>query len=187
MQIPTTFRIVLLCIFIFGMPISVNAHDTNIATFQIRRMDSNQWLYELMTPLYSLDQSIRSFNPDKTERLDEIEVGSIEYKQEIVAHIKQGFNVLVTGVDTDGEIVASQALSLGQGRINLDDHMSTLIFEIKGMPEQVEELTFYLNNMSKNPKQMNLLRLIDGDEQQRYSLHSENNFSITVTEFFKHP
>ena len=178
-------RLLLLGIVLLGIPVTSNAHDSNLAAMQIRKLEHQVWVYEVMTPLYSLDQSMRSFNADRAEQVAAIEVGSIEYKQEIVAHIKQGFNIQVSGFDTDGNAVTSRELSLGQGRISLGDHLSTLIFEIKGMPERVDELSFYLNNMSNNPKQTNLLRLIEGDRQTRYSLHSENNFSGVDRGFFR--
>jgi hypothetical protein len=69
-----------------------NAHDSNIATFQIRHLDDGRWIYEVMTPLYGIDQSLIASSSNKA-KLKAIPKGSTAYKQRLVAHIKQAFDV----------------------------------------------------------------------------------------------
>jgi hypothetical protein len=160
------------------------AHDNNIATFQIRRIGSTQWVYEVMTPLYGLDQSMRASMTNTTENNAELVVGSTEYKEKIVAHIKEGFKVTATNNSVDDKTKQTVQLTLGQGRIKLNDHLTILIFEIKGMPTSVEQLNFHLTNMSNNQSQNNMLRLIDGQRSQHYVLNKSNQFTAQDNGFF---
>lgn len=161
------------------------AHDSNIATFQIRRLETDQWIYEVMAPLYGLDQSMRASSAAKSADISELVIGSTAYKQQIVAHIKEGFEVRAISDRPGDQPEQTMQLSLGQGRIKLDDHLSVLIFEIKGMPEMIEQLDFHLGNMSNNEAQNNVLRLIDGERKQRYILNAENGFAGQDIGFFR--
>jgi hypothetical protein len=155
------------------------AHDANMATFQIRQTAEQEWMYEVMTPLYNLDRSARAIN----KTLSPADIKSIQYKQEIIAYIKQGFDVKVSGYDAKKAAVNAAGLTLGRGRIKLDDHLSVLIFKIKGMPETVKEIDFQITNMSEYLKHNNLFRIIKGNKNKHYLLNKENNFSGKVTTF----
>lgn len=155
------------------------AHDTNIATFHIRQIAEQEWIYEVMTPLYNLDRSARATN----KALSPADTKSIQYKQEIIAYIKQGFDVKVSGYDDKKVSVNAAGLTLGKGRIKLDDHLSVLIFKIKGMPKSVKEIEFHITNMSEHLRHNNIFRIIKGRKNKHFLLNRENNFSGRVTTF----
>jgi hypothetical protein len=77
--------ILLVCVLMFS-GVS-NAHDSNIATFQIRHLDDGRWIYEVMTPLYGIDQSLIASSSNKA-KLKAIPKGSTAYKQRLVGKIK---------------------------------------------------------------------------------------------------
>jgi hypothetical protein len=156
------------------------AHDTNIATFQIRQIKDQQWMYEVMTPLSNLDKSLQA----SIKNAPKADVNNVKYKQKVIAYIKQGFDIKITGSDDKNITIESVKLSLGKGRIKLNDHLSVIIFEIKGMPKNISKLDFHLTNMSENLSHNNILRLIQGDKNKRYLLNKENNFSGSIVSFF---
>jgi hypothetical protein len=153
------------------------AHDANLATFQIRQVGEQQWMYEVMTPLYNLDKSLRA----SEKNIPTADVNNLKYKQKIIAHIKQGFNVKATSLKSTASAVQ---LTLGEGRVKLDDHLSVLIFKINGMPKTIKQLDFSLKTMSENVVYNNIFRIIKGDKNERYLLNVDNNFSGRVTDFF---
>lgn len=155
------------------------SHDANVATFQIRQITDQQWVYEVMTPLNNLDSSARTTN----KMLPQANIKNIQYKQEIIAYIKQGFDVKASGFDVKKTAVNAVALTLGEGRIKLDKHSSVLIFKIKGMPASVSEIDFHITSMSENLAHNNLFRIIKGNKNKHYLLNKENNFSGKVTRF----
>jgi len=175
-------RHIFLFILFFSLSCKSFAHDTNTATFQIRQIAPQQWIYEVMTPLYNIDSSLRAIDK-QTPKAD---TKSVKYKEKIIAYIKQGFNVKATGYDAHNIAVKDVKLTLGQGRIKLDDHLSTLIFKIKGMPNKLSQLDFHLASMSNNVKYNNIFRLIDGDKHKRFLLNKDNDFSGKALDFFNH-
>lgn len=186
LKIPESFHmhILIKCLLLLTLLCSVRsgiAHDANIATFQIRQLPEGQWLYEVMTPLHNLDESMRN---ELGQDAPSDDLNSVEYKQAIVAHIKNGFDVTVNN-DITG--VASHALKLGKGRIKLNQHLSVLIFEIQGMPKEVKKLDFKLANRSDNSHQTNIFRLIKGKQTKRYILNQHNDFSGSDLGFFNNP
>lgn len=174
------FRILILLL-IASLSGLIQAHDQHLATVHIRRSDAGRWLFELMTPLPALDQAMRASLPEAQRNML---AGSTAYKEAVVAYVKKGFAVSVNGRDKADQVVNALPLSLGQGRLRLDEHVSTLQFEIKGMPAAVEQLEFSLAYMADNPRQNNFVRLIDGDRSKRYILNVQNNFSGKDSEFF---
>lgn len=159
------------------------AHDSNIATFHIRHMADDLWVYELMTPLHGLDTSLREAMKGDTG-LANLAQESTEYKQKLITHIKIGFDVSAMEYSEDKSATKPVKLSLGKGRIKLNEHQSVFIFEIKGMPKDVMQLDFRLASMSNNDSQNNLLRLIDGQKTKKYLLNQSNDFSGQSIGFF---
>ena len=177
------FRVFLGLLILMSATLS-HAHDINIATFQIRHLDNDLWVYEVMTPLYGLDQSLKSF-VDDSAKWSALAKGSTEYKEQLVAYLKSGFRVQASTEKSEKQLPISSKLTLGKGKIKLDDHLSVFIFEIKGMPKKVAQLDFEISHMSKNASQYNVLRLIDGDQSKKYILNSKNIFSASDKGFFK--
>lgn len=159
------------------------AHDSNIATFHIRHLADGLWVYELMTPLYGLDMSLREAMKGDTD-LPKLTKESAEYKKKLISHIKHGFDITAIEYSEDKSATKPIKLSLGEGRIKLNEHQSVFIFEIKGMPKDVIQLDFRLANMSNNDSQNNLLRLIDGQKTKKYLLNQSNDFSGQNIGFF---
>ena len=176
------FFLILCC----SIPNLAVAHDSNLATLQIIHLDDGKWVFEVKTPLYGLDESVRQYLEEKTGEPVTLVAGSREYKEGLVDYIKAGFDMTASGsdtVDSEGDD-ASTHPSLGTGRIKLGDHMSVLIFEIKDMPRVVEDLALSFRYMSNNDAQHNIVRLIDGDRSQRYILSSDNGFKAADSGFF---
>lgn len=176
----------LLCL---GMMPTANAHDSNTGTFYIRHHE-NHWSFEVMAPLYTLDQSLKStISPELYESLTP---GSNAYKQQLVAHTKAAFDVqaMTESQSTDAQSKEVQSketrsrvkLTLGRGKMSLGNHLSVLSFEIKNMPSTIEALEFTLGIMTKNSR--NILYLIDGDRSKRYVLRKSNDFSGKDEGFF---
>jgi len=171
----------LLCL---GIMSTANAHDSNTGTFHIRHHE-NHWSFEVMAPLYTLDQSLKStISPELYESLTP---GSNTYKRQLVAHIKAAFDVqaITEFQSTDAESKDARSrvkLTLGRGKMSLGNHLSVLSFEIKNMPSTIEALEFTLGIMTKNSR--NLLHLIDGDRSKRYALRESNDFSGKDEGFF---
>ncbi|WP_218419849.1 hypothetical protein [Alteromonas lipotrueae] len=140
----------------------------------------------MMTPLYGIDQSLIASSNVKA-KLKAIPKDSAEYKQRLVAHIKQAFDVKAFSRGEKPQEVTTSQLRLGQGKIKLDDHLSVFIFEILGMPENVMQLKFRISNMANNDSQNNILRLIDGAKNKKYLLNHKNNFSGVDKGFFFAP
>jgi len=179
-------RYVILLIFALMFSAVSDAHDSNIATFQIRHLEDNRWIYEVMTPFYSIDQSLIAASTDKAS-VSALSKNSVEYKQRLVAHIKQAFDVIAVSESAENlPVNISKQLRLGEGRIKIDDHLSVFIFEIIGMPENVYTLNFHLSYMANNASQNNVLRLIDGDKSKKYFLNHKNNFTGVDIGFFHH-
>ena len=181
-------RILYLLFLCCSVPDLAVAHDSNLATLQVIHVESDQWVFELKTPLYGLDQSLRKYLEDETAEPVSLIAGSREYKERLVEYIKAGFDVTTRGVDNveSGREVVSTRPSLGVGRLKLDDHMSILLFEIEDMPEVVEELEISFRYMSNNDAQHNIVRLIDGSRSQRYILNSSIGFAAVDSGFFLH-
>ena len=162
------------------------SHDSSIATLQVIRLQPDKWVFELRTPLYGLDQAMRKFNSEKNADLEDLVAGSKRYKELIVEYVKSAFHVTTStdSANTNPQGDKSSKPRLGPGRIKLDDHVSTLIFDIVNMPSGSENIEFNLPYMSYNESQHNVLRLIDFDRSQRYILSSDNDFSVVDGEFF---
>lgn len=162
------------------------AHDSNLATLQIIRLGPDRWVFELKTPLYGLDQSLRAYLEENTGEPTDLLAGSREYKERLVEYIKAEFDVTATGSRASqnaGEVVAVHP-TLGAGRLKLDEHQSTLLFEIRGMPEKLEQLAFRFAYMSHNMAQHHMVRLIDGVRSERYILNGSNDFQAVNRGFF---
>ena len=165
------------------------AHDSNLATLQIIHLGPDRWVFELKTPLYGLDQSLRAYLDAETGEPAELLAGSREYKERLVEYIKAEFDVTATGSSTSqnvGETVTVHP-TLGAGRMKLDEHQSTLVFEIQGMPEKLEQLAFRFAYMSHNDAHHTMVRLIDGVRSQRYILNGSNDFQAVDRGFFRLP
>lgn len=177
------FRILILLLISCVSDFSL-AHDESLATVHIRRSDGGQWQFEIMAPLHALDHAMRA--AVLTSKADESlpVAGSNAYKEAIAAYVKDGFEVYASGRNSAGQLLESVSLSLGAGRLRLDDHVSLLLFEINGMPAVVEQLEFTLAYMAENPNQNNFLRLIHGKQSKRYILNSQNHFSSVDRGFF---
>jgi hypothetical protein len=175
----SVFRFLAVCT-IFCYSVFSYSHDVNLATFQVRNIGEQKWVYEVMTPLYNLDTSIRANHKD----IPKADLKSIEYKQKIVAYIKEGFDMKVTGIKADKTIVNQAPLTLGAGRIKLDNHLSVVIFEIKGMPKAITKLDYTLASMSENVVHNNIFRIIKPDDNKHFLLNNNNGFSGSVSEFF---
>ena len=98
----------------------------------------------------------------------------------IVAYIKEEFDITARTAATDDAQSQSTKLTLGQGRIKLNNHLSTLLFQIKSMPKETDKLVIRLPYMSHNEAQNNILRMVDGERSTRHVLSASNNFSITL-------
>ncbi len=162
------------------------AHDSHLATLQIIRLGVDRWVFELKTPLYGLDQSLRAYLEERAGEPTELLVGSREYKERLVDYVKAEFDVTATGSTASHnarEVVAVHP-TLGRGRLKLDEHQSTLVFEIQGMPEKVEQLAFRFAYMSHNDAQHHMVRLIDGVRSERYILNGSNDFAAVNRGFF---
>jgi len=180
------YRLSLILLLVLNFPTIAFAHDTGFATLRIIRINSAEWAFEVKTPLYGLDQSMRRFNATNPDSLKNLVVGSKKYKELIVAYIKEAFDVMAWTAAIDGGAQSqSTKLTLGQGRIQLNNHLSTLIFQIKGVPKEMDKLAIQLPYMSGNKSQHNVLRLIDGKRKKRYTLSATNDFSVNDIEFFK--
>ena len=169
-------RWMLCCIgcLLFCLNMMANAHDSNTATFHIRHHE-NHWSFEVMAPLYALDQSLKStIGP---ELYGNLTPGSNTYKKQLVAHIKAAFDVQAIA-----QPQSSVKLILGRGKMTLGNHSSVLSFDIENMPTTIAALEFTLPLMTNNPH--NLLRLIDGDRSKRYVLSKGNDFSGKDEKFF---
>ena len=166
----------LLCL---GMMSTANGHDSNTGTFRIRHHE-NHWSFEVMAPLYTLDQSLKStISPELYESLTP---GSNTYKRQLVAHIKAAFDVQAITESQSTDAQSRVKLILGRGKMSLGNHLSVLSFDIKNMPSTIEALEFTLGIMTKNLR--NLLHLIDGDRSKRYVLRKSNDFSGKDEGFF---
>lgn len=168
------------------IPGLAGAHDSSLATLQVIHLDKTKWVFELKTPLYGLDQSLRQYLEAKSDEPVVLLAGTREYKERLVEYIKDRFDVTVRGseeADHTRKLVSIRP-DLGAGRLKLDNHMSALIFEIKDMPAVVEQLSFRFDYMSSNAAQNNIVRLIDGNRSQRYILNSANDFSAVNDGFF---
>ena len=172
-------------VLLLGLPIYSPAHDSSFATLEFIRISPVSWAFKIQTPLYGLDQSMRKFHADKPDVLKSLVAGSRAYKELIVAYIKAEFDATAFKQTMD-EATRSEAikLQLGQGRIKLNSHLSTLIFEVKGMPESVGKMALKFSYMADNKTQTNVLRLVDGERKKRYSLSASNDFSVSDIEFF---
>ncbi|MFT2091738.1 hypothetical protein [Paraglaciecola sp. 2405UD69-4] len=164
-------------------PLAV-AHDSNIATFQVRHIGPDRWVYEIMAPLAALDMSLRA-ELETGSTVADLSLDDPVYKKALVKHLKKGFNMnALTNPLEGGEFEHLATLSLGAGRIKLEPHLSVLIFDIKNMPSAPDALKFHISSMSQNPSQLNLLRLIEGQRTKKYILNHNNNFSGLDKGFF---
>ena len=179
------FRLMLLVC--CSIPALSLAHDSNFATLQIIRQGPDRWVFELKTPLYGLDQSLRAYLEEHTGEPAELLAGSREYKERLVDYIKAEFDVTATGSNASqnaGESVAVHP-TLGAGRLKLDEHQSTFVFAIQGMPDKVEQLAFRFAHMSHNDAQHHMVRRVDGVRSQRYILSGSNDFGAVDSGFFR--
>ncbi|MDO6683025.1 hypothetical protein Q4551_12060 [Oceanobacter sp. 5_MG-2023] len=155
---------------------AVLSHDVNMATFQVRYVESQGWVYEVMTPLYNLDRSLHMTHPDAPDA----DFDSVAYKESVVAYIKQGFDMSVSDAQAAPDS-GDLAVSLGRGRIKLDNHLSVLLFEIKGMPTDVSKLAFHISSMTEYRPAKNVFRVIHGEHIQRYWLTPGNHYAGAIT------
>ncbi len=168
------------CLLLYlGIMSTANAHDSNTGTFYIRHHE-NHWSFEVMAPLYTLDQSLKS--TISSELYESLTPGSNAYKQQLVAHIKAAFDVQAITESQSTDARSRVKLTLGRGKMSLGNHLSVLSFEIKNMSSTIEALEFTLGIMTENPR--NILYLIDGDRSKRYVLKKSNDFSGNDEGFF---
>lgn len=157
------------------------SHDANVATFQIRQIGEQQWVYEVMTPLSNIDKSLRTVQSN----LPKADPKNTEYKKKVVEYIKQGFNVKATGTNDNGITFNAEKLSLSKGRIKLEPHLSVIIFKINGMPKKVSKLDYTITNMSENLVHNNIFRIIQGKKHKHFLLNKQNSFSGSINDFLK--
>ncbi len=163
------------------------AHDSSLATLLIVHLAEDKWIFEVKTPLYGLDQSLRAYREEKTGKSLEFTAGSKEYKELLVDYIKAGFDITAES-EPEAEqerVVLPVKPTLGSGRIKLDDHQTVVAFEIKNMPEDFDSLKIRLPYMSQNEAQFNIVRLIEEDRATRYILSASNNFETEDIGFFQ--
>ena len=158
------------------------AHGDNVATIKISRQPSNNWIFELHTPLHGLDEAMREINKERAPELAELDQNSVEYKELIVDYVKSEFALEQVGADNNA--TAKSASSLGRGRLRLGEHASVLMFEITNMPDESEEVTLHLPYMENIAGQANVLWLVDGDRSERYVLTADNKFTASDVDFF---
>ncbi len=183
-MIKRTFSFLLLLL--YSVAGSSIAHDSNVATLLIVHLAEDKWVFEVKTPLYGLDQSLRVYQEEKTGKPLEFAAGSKEYKELLVGYIKAGFDITAEsepGAEKHGEVLPVKP-TLGSGRIKLDDHQTVVAFEIKNMPEVFNSLKIHLPYMSQNEAQFNIVRLIDEERATRYVLSTLNNFEAVDVGFF---
>ena len=157
------------------------AHDANVSTIKLSRLPSNNWVFELYTPLHGLDKAMRQFNQENMIDPGELEQDSKRYKELIVDYVKSNFKL---APELDNVQSGTPSPSLGSGRMKLGEHASVLIFDIENMPETVDELTLHLAYMGNNPAQQNILWLIDDERKQKHVLRADNSFTVQDSDFF---
>jgi len=168
---------------VLGVASHASAHDTNFAFIKIIRLPSNVWSFELNTPLYELDRSMRQFNAERSRDLKDLTVGTPRYKELIVEYVRTTF--MLDHVALNDSKSLSSKPNLGPGRIKLGNHESVLIFTIENMPAAPRELTLRLPFMANNAGQHNILWLIDSLRTQRHIFNEDNHFTVSVTELFE--
>lgn len=170
-----------------GLPGLSVAHDSNLATLMIIHPAKEQWIFEVKTPLYGLDQSVRTYHEEQTGKPSELIAGSKEYKELLIDYIKAEFKITASrhaGGTADEDPLPVET-SLGAGRIKLDNHETAMAFEINNMPEDVYKLDIQLPYMSENEGQNNIVRLIEADRSTRYILNVLNDFEAEDIGFFQ--
>lgn len=180
-------RVFALALLLLGcVPGLAIAHDSSVATLQLIHLANDKWLFEMKTPLYGLDQALRRELDESAGESAGLLPGSREYKERLVAYVKQGFEVTATAPsgETDEVGLVEVQPQLGAGRLKLNDHQSVLMFEIQDMPNAVEALEMRFGYMSHNMAQHNILRLVDGERSRRYILNVDNAFGAVDRGFF---
>ena len=137
-----------------------------------------------MAPLEGLDHALRSANKSSSVDVESLEVGSVEYKQQLIGYIKENYNLFAIKSESTAQPNTRIRTYLGRGKIKLDDHMTQFIFEIKEMPAMPEKLEFHFPYMVENRTQNNIVRLINDKQHVRYTLSAANDFFGEDNGFF---
>lgn len=132
----------LLCWMALSAP--AEAHDPNIATFELTERGHVWWL-EASFPQLTVDRALEAW-------LGEAAVAAMsetERKEAAVAYLKR-----TTRIEADGV-----AVPLGAGGIRLDGHQTDLRLSLPSLPEDARALSVTLGCFTETGRQYNVLRV----------------------------
>lgn len=159
--------IAFLCVVAFYSSVA-SAHSTLFATYIMKKSDEG-WHLSANFPLYSVHKVLLE---QYTEQ-QLLKAG--EYNQDIVIeYLLNNISVMANNKHT---------VKLTRQSIVLDNHQSQIKFVVNNMPDEVEQLSFKVTAMSKNPGHSNLVRVLlgEGKRNKKVVLHARNNFQGDIS------
>ena len=140
---------------------ALQAHQTEISSTMLVEQDNNTWVLQIRSALTAFDQTIQANYP-KYESAEEFQVLVLE-------HLKKNIQITFNGQDP---------VTLQNGMVKLG-HESSVIFEVLGVPENIESV--YVTNssfQSVSRSQSALILLKKGFKKKQFILNKKNGYGL---------
>ena len=142
---------------------SLQAHQTELSSTMLVEQDNNNWVLQVRSALTAFDHIIKVNYPPYQN--------VAEFQALVLQHLKD--NIRITcNEDTH--------ITLQNGMVKLG-HESSVVFEVVGVPENIESL--YVKNSSFNTIHRNqsaLIILKKGFKRKQFSLNQQNDYGLTL-------
>ncbi len=161
----------LIVLLLMGWSFTVEAHNPNVAVFTIEQVQGT-WIIHMELDAGKAMKTAPEVSDNDPE---------IQRKEQLVEYLKAHFRLTVND---------SSEVHLGEGRIKVDDHHADLFFELKGMPKEITKVEAFIDVLSAEMNQQNLVVLRAEDRLHKFWLNGHNAFyyklDLTVEEEIPH-
>lgn len=155
------FTVALLCI---AMP-QAFAHNVQQSSFKLLFSKEKNFL-DIVLSQYGIEQAMLkaypSFNLEESD--------SQRFKELLVRHIKENFQVKVNG----------ESLVLGRGAIRLGSHQSNIRFRVNNAIDSIDTIEATVTCFSENEKQRNILKIQSDNFYERVILSESNHYTTQL-------
>ncbi len=143
----------------------LHAHNPFQSSLQLSLYEGSvTGILEINLAQYGVEQAlVKKYN------LDVASIGQIEYKEKIIAYLKDNINIEID----------NQQVKIGQGVIKLGSHQTDVKFHIEKIPLNPKKISVYIPCFQENENHVNFFRIVHDRNTARLKLSKEVNYRGT--------
>jgi hypothetical protein len=142
-----------------------NAHQPDTSTTMLVETENNTWVLQIKASLTAFQHEVKTHFADTPYTTPE------EFKEMVLKHIKNNFQIVCNG---------SETIKISNGIVKLG-HETTVVFEISGIPSDMNSVKVTNSAFSDiHRNQSALVILKEGFNKEHFVLNNSNNHTLEL-------